>query len=76
MYRFILLYISYDNGQQHFAERLVHVDGSAYVRGFYPEEGKPYHDLYSLRCAMRDNESIHSWHIQMIDEIPIKVNGI
>ena len=76
MYRFLLLYVGTMNGQQRFAEGLVHVDKSVYVRGFYPEEGKLYHDLYALKCALRDNEDIHSWHIQMIDEIPVKINDI
>lgn len=75
MYRFLLLYVS-DDGLQYFAEGLVHVDKSVYVRGFYPEEGKLYGDLYALKCAMRDNENIRDFHIQMIDEIPVKVNGI
>lgn len=76
MYRFILLYIDHDDGRQYFAEGLIHVDRSVYIRGFYPEEGKLYGDLYALKCAMRDNEDIRSFHIQMIDEIPVQVNGI
>ena len=76
MYRFILLYCRYGEINQCFAEGLVCIDGGVYVRGFYPEEGKLYGDLYTLRCAMRDNETIRWWYIQMIDEIPIKVNGI
>lgn len=76
MYRFLLLYIDNDDERQYFAEGLVHVDGSVYVRGFYPEEGKLYGDLYVLKRAMRDNENIRYFHVHVIDEISTKVNGI
>ena len=75
MYRFIVLYVG-DDYRQYFAEGLIHVDKTVYVRGFYPEEGKLYADIYVLKRALRDNESIRSWHIQMIDEMEVRVNGV
>lgn len=76
MYRFLLLYIDNDDERQYFAEGLIHIDGSIYIRGFYPSKDKIWHDLHAMKCAMRDNENIRSFHVQMIDEIPAKVNGI
>ncbi len=57
MYRFLLLYIDNDDERQYFAEGLIHVDRSVYVRGFSPKEGEYYGDLYAMK-AMRQSTRV------------------
>lgn len=76
MYRFIVLYIG-DDFRQYFSEGLIHVDKTVYVRGSYCEKDQRYEDLYTLKLALRDNEKIRHWHIQMIDVVEVRgANGV
>jgi len=81
VYRFLLLYVRYGEGDTHqcYAEGLIHFDKSVYVRGFWKQEGSlgdfgNMHDhfgnMHDLRCWLRDNDDLLLWRIQMIDEIP------
>jgi hypothetical protein len=67
MRRFLVLYVGYDD-KQYFAEGLIHIDKSVYVRGFL-EEGKLFIDIHAVGHYFRDNDDIRSYHIQMIDEV-------
>jgi hypothetical protein len=75
MHRFLVLYVGSD-GRRYFSEGLIHVDKVVYVRDFYLEEGKLFHDIYGLKCYLRDNENIRSYSIHMIDEMIKQVNGL
>ena len=67
---FLLLYVSHINVPSHcFAEGLVHVDGSVYVRGIQPKNGELFFSLLDLKHHMRDLDGIHSYHIVMFDSL-------
>jgi hypothetical protein len=66
MQRFLLLYTKYGDTNQYYAEGLVHLDGAVYVRGFFMDR-LPI-DLYALNNRLRDDETIQTYHIHMIDE--------
>jgi hypothetical protein len=67
MKRLLVLYTSAMAKEKRYAEGLIHFDGSVYVDGFYPEEGKPYGDLEALKNALRDNDGIRHWYILLLD---------
>jgi hypothetical protein len=54
--------------ENRYAEGLIHVDGSVYLRGFYEKENKLFFDMNGLKNHLRDNEDIQHYHILMIDK--------
>lgn len=68
MRRFLVLYTDAFSGRHHYAEGLIHYDQTVYLRGFYPEEGKPFSSIRDMETSLKENDGIESVHIQMIDE--------
>jgi hypothetical protein len=65
--RFLVLYSDARTEVTHYAEGLIHYDGTVYLRSFYPEEGKLFLDIQALRNYLRDNEDIWHVNIHMLD---------
>lgn len=68
MKRLLVLYTDYATGQRRYAEGLVCVDGTVYVRDFAPSEGELFGSLHHLKCSLRDNEDISHERVQILDE--------
>lgn len=68
MQRFFLLW--HDTVGRYYAEGLIHVDGSVYVRGFYMYEvGKLFKDIDALKEYLSNLDYVTFYDVFMIDEV-------